>query len=120
MSGIIGGAGSKSGVIGQTEEKAIDAWVNFDANGSINADYNISGVSGTISPYTVSFEKNMAGAAKYAATAATGAASSNPQNYATGTFNLTAGSYEWQREASTGDATATDNDAGSSIVIGEQ
>jgi hypothetical protein len=120
MSGIIGGAGSKSGVIGQTEKKAVDAWVNFGPDGTINADYNISGVSGTVSPYTVSFEKNMAGSAKYAATAGTGALSSSAQNFATGTNDLVAGSYTWQRESSSGVAATADGGAGSSIVIGEQ
>mgnify|MGYP005825471921 FL=1 len=120
MSGIIGGAGSKSGVIGRPETKAVDAWVNFDANGDINEDFNISGISGTVSPYTISFDKNMAGTAKYAVSTSSGASSSSARNYAMGSGTLLAGSFVWARENSDGDAAAADDDAGSAIAIGEQ
>jgi len=119
MSGIIGGAGSKSGVIGQPEKKAVDAWVNFDGNGTINADYNISGVSGSISPYTISFDVNMNGTGKYAVSCSDGAASGAARNFSTGSSSLNASNFIWEKESSAGDAFAADTDGGSAIVIGE-
>jgi len=98
---------------------SVQAWVNFDSNGTINADHNVSGISGTTSPYTISFDVAMNGAAKYAVSASSGAASGGAINYSMGTAALNAANFQWHREQSNGTAGGADDDAGSAIAIGE-
>ena len=67
MSGLIGGAGSRSGVIGKSPDTA-KAWANFDgtvvdshpANTTIRDSYNVSSVTDTaVGRFTINFITNM-------------------------------------------------------------